>query len=85
MGRWKVRVELPRSQQGVLVWIHEEMVTQTRAGVKVQVYGPTLPLCPGAGISPNTRRILWTPDRLESSMTLKADASEGGHYHATRA
>ena len=44
--------------------IHREMVTQTRAGVKVQGYGPTLPLCPGAGISPNARRILWTPDRL---------------------
>jgi hypothetical protein len=29
-------VELPRSQQGVTVWIHEEIVAQTRAGVKVQ-------------------------------------------------
>ena len=36
MGRWKVRVELPRSQQGGVGVIHEEMVAQRRAGVKVR-------------------------------------------------
>src|ERR1044071_4739306 len=64
--------------------IRAEMVAQWRVGVKVKGCGLTLPLSLGAGISPNTRRILWTPDRLESSMTLEADASAGRHDHATR-
>jgi hypothetical protein len=72
---------VPARRVGV---IYEEMVAQRRAGVKIKGYGATLPLCPGAGISPNTRRILWTPDWLESSMTLEADAAEGRHDHATR-
>ena len=46
---------VPARRVGV---IYEEMVAQTRVGVKVQSYGPNLPLCPGTGISPNTRRIL---------------------------
>ena len=46
---------VPARRVGV---IYEEMVAQRRAGVKVKGYDPTLPLCPGAGISPNTRRIL---------------------------
>ena len=57
--------------------IHIKMVTQTRAGVKVQGYGPTLPLCPGAGISPNTRRILWTPDRLAGHAGAATRQDEG--------
>ena len=65
---------VPARRVGV---VHEEMVVQRRVGVKVKGYGPTLPLCPGAGISPNTTRILWTPDRLESSIILEADAAEG--------
>ena len=72
---------VPARRVGVM---HAEMVTQRRAGVKIHGYGPPLPLCTGAGISPNTRRILWTLDRLESSMTLEADASAGRHDHATR-
>ena len=72
---------VPARRVGVM---HAEMVTQRCAGVKIKGYGPTLPLCPGAGISLNTRRILCTLDRLESSMPLEADVSEERHYHATR-
>ena len=59
---------VPAGRVGV---IHAEMVAQMRSGVKairlwtrltVRPMGPQL--CPGASISPNTRRILWTPDWL---------------------
>jgi hypothetical protein len=59
---------VPAGRVGV---IHAEMVAQMRSGVKairlwiqLTVRPMGLQLRPGTSISPNTRRILWTPDRL---------------------